>query len=246
MKTLVLVDGDILAYTAGAAVERETRWDDDTFTLAADLDEAKDAFVTMLTKAKKEAEAADAAPVICFTPSGPTFRHALWPTYKEGRKRKPLVHKALVEWAKTELNYPSVEKPGLEADDCLGILATHPANAAFRRVIVSGDKDLAQIPCEILDFKRGTLTTITEEEGEQLFLLQALTGDPTDNYPGCPGIGAKRAPGIAAGGWAAIVAAYAKAGLTEADALIQARLARILRYADYDHQRKEPLLWEPR
>lgn len=245
MKTLAFVDADMFIYTAAAAVERETRWDDDVWSLTADLDGAKDSFRSLLMGALDALEAKDVEPILCFTAPGPTFRHALWPTYKEGRKRKPLVHKALVEWAKTELNYPSVEKPGLEADDCLGILATHPANAAFRRVIVSGDKDLAQIPCEILDFKRGTLTTITEEEGEQLFLLQALTGDPTDNYPGCPGIGAKRAPGIAAGGWPAIVAAYEKAGLTEVDALIQARLARILRYADYDHQRKEPILWQP-
>ncbi|WP_234049836.1 MULTISPECIES: hypothetical protein [unclassified Xanthobacter] len=244
MKTLVLVDGDILAYTAGAAVERETRWDDDTFTLAADLDEAKDAFVTMLTKAKKEAEAADAAPVICFTPSGPTFRHALWPTYKEGRKRKPLVHKALVAWAEEE--YRAVIKPGLEADDVLGILATHPNNRKFRKVIVTGDKDLRQIPCDILDIKRNELVTVTEEEGEALFLLQTLTGDPADNYPGCPGIGPKRAEGIVKLGWPGIVTAYEKAKLTEEDALVQARLARILRFDDYDHKKKEVKFWEPK
>lgn len=247
MKTLAFIDTDMFIHTAAAAVERETRWDDEVWSLTADLDEAKGAFRSLLMGALDELEAKEVEPILCFTAPGPTFRHVLWPEYKGNRKdkRKPIVHRALSEWAQGELNYPFVVKPGLEADDCLGILATHPANRKFRRVIVSGDKDLAQIPCEILDFKRKTLTTVTEEEGEQLFLLQALTGDVTDNYPGCPGIGAKRAPTITAGGWEAIVAAYEKAGLTEADALTQARLARILRYADYDHKKKEPILWTP-
>ncbi len=246
MKTLAFIDADMFVYTAAAAVERETRWDDDTFSLTADLGEAQDAFRKLLMGALDELKEGDIDPVLCFTAPGPTFRHLLWPTYKEGRKRKPLVHKALVEWAKTELNYPSVTKPGLEADDCLGILATHPANAKFRRVIVTGDKDLQQIPCDILDFKRGTLTTVTEEEGEALFLLQTLIGDPTDNYPGCPGIGPKRAEGIVKLGWPGIVTAYEKAKLTEEDALIQARLARILRFDDYDHEKKEVKFWEPK
>lgn len=246
MKTLVLVDGDILAYKAAAAVERETRWDDDTWSLTADLDAAKAAFTSLLDTALDAIRGADIHHiVIAFSAGGPTFRHSLWPTYKAGRKRKPMVHKPLVEWVSGAGGYASVVKPGLEADDSLGILATHPANAKFHKVIVTGDKDLAQIPCDILDITRGTLTRVTQEEGEQLFLVQTLSGDPTDNYPGCPGIGAKRAPAIAAGGWQAIVAAYEKAGLAEADALLQARLARILRFDDYDHVNKEPLLWTP-
>lgn len=44
--------------------------------------------------------------------------------------------------------------------------------------------------------------------------------------------------------WLRVVAAFAKAGLTEADALRQARLARILHFEDFDGQR--PILWNPR
>ena len=43
--------------------------------------------------------------------------------------------------------------------------------------------------------------------------------------------------------WDRIVAAYAKAGLSEADALAQARCARILRNTDWDGS--HPILWEP-
>jgi DNA polymerase-1 len=42
-----------------------------------------------------------------------------------------------------------------------------------------------------------------------------------------------------------VVSLYAKAGLTEADALRQARLARILRWTDWDNKKKEPILWTP-
>ena len=45
--------------------------------------------------------------------------------------------------------------------------------------------------------------------------------------------------------WAAVVATYEKAKLSEGDALTQARVARILRASDYDFKRKEPILWQP-
>lgn len=45
--------------------------------------------------------------------------------------------------------------------------------------------------------------------------------------------------------WATVVALFNKAGLTEADALIQARVARICRHTDYDYKRKEVKLWNP-
>lgn len=45
--------------------------------------------------------------------------------------------------------------------------------------------------------------------------------------------------------WEAIVSQYEKKGLTEADALREARVARILRHTDYDFKRKEPILWTP-
>ena len=83
------------------------------------------------------------------------------------------------------------------------------------------------------------------------FYKQVLTGDAVDNYKGCPGIGVKRAldlleePLTAEEYWSQIVTAYNKAGLTEEDAIIQARMARILRNDDYDYDKQEVKLWEP-
>ena len=45
--------------------------------------------------------------------------------------------------------------------------------------------------------------------------------------------------------WEGIVSLYAKAGLTEQDAIVQMQVARILRTTDYDFKKKEPILWQP-
>ena len=83
--------------------------------------------------------------------------------------------------------------------------------------------------------------------------MQVLTGDATDGYPGLPGLGPVGAEKVLLGRdlldelkcWEAIVAAYVKKGLTEADALVQARMARILRAEDYSAY-KGVKLWEPK
>jgi DNA polymerase-1 len=46
--------------------------------------------------------------------------------------------------------------------------------------------------------------------------------------------------------WEGVVSQYAKAGLTEDDAVRQARLARILRWSDWDQEKKVPILWTPK
>lgn len=45
--------------------------------------------------------------------------------------------------------------------------------------------------------------------------------------------------------WEAILTLYAREGVSEADALVQFQVARILRTTDYDFQKKEPILWTP-
>ena len=70
-----------------------------------------------------------------------------------------------------------------------------------------------------------------------------------DGYKGVPGIGAKGAEKLLAEAqgkeWEVIRGAYEKAGLTEEDALRNARLARILRPNEYNFTIKEPILWNP-
>lgn len=45
--------------------------------------------------------------------------------------------------------------------------------------------------------------------------------------------------------WECMVSMAAKAGITEADLLVQAQVARILRWSDWDHENSKPILWQP-
>ena len=130
----------------------------------------------------------------------------------------------------------------LEADDAMGIYATaHPGN-----IIVSPDKDMRQIPGKLYNLT--DTTYITPEEGAQWHLIQTLAGDQTDGYSGVPGIGVKRAELLfdkEGYSWQTVLKAFTDKGLTEKDALLNARLARILTLDDYDTKRQEPILWTP-
>ena len=133
-------------------------------------------------------------------------------------------------------------KDTLEADDAIGIYATkYPGN-----IIVSPDKDMRQIPGKLYDFKE--TVEITPDEGARWHLIQTMAGDNTDGYSGVPGIGVKKAEKIfeeKGYTWKAVVETFVEKDMTEEDALINARLARILTTDDYDHERKEPILWRP-
>lgn len=182
---------------------------------------------------------------LCFSDSR-NFRKDINPTYKANRKvtRKPMAFKEFR--AQIMEQYPSITKPTLEADDILGILATKPGADA---IIVSGDKDLMQIPGKHL--KDGEIVVVEEREASHFFYTQILTGDQVDGYPGCPGIGKVKAEKILSNPvaiedpWYYIVDAYEKAGLTEDDALLNARMARILRWQDWDNEQQKVILWKP-
>jgi DNA polymerase-1 len=79
--------------------------------------------------------------------------------------------------------------------------------------------------------------------------LQTLMGDATDNYQGIKGVGIKTAEKMLEKDgytWDTVVACYEKAGLTEDDALMNARLAYILQHQDVDHTTKTiKQLWTP-
>ena len=90
--------------------------------------------------------------------------------------------------------------------------------------------------------------TISPEEGAKWHLIQSISGDSTDGYSGVPGIGVKRAETLfnkEGYSWKTVVNAYKAKDLTEADALINARLARILTFDDYDFDKQQPKLWSP-
>lgn len=246
--TTALIDADTGLVAAAAEAEQEFEFEPDHLTYVADLEDAKGIFQNWLDHILEKVGAKSF--ILAISDSGNYFRTDQWPAYKTNRGRKPLAHRRLRNWVLSNPDYRTFLRPRLEADDVLGILATHKSLVNGEKIIVSIDKDLLQIPGQHYNPDKDEFREVDEASGEHLFFTQTLTGDATDNYPGCPGIGPKRAPAIIgddlASAWPRVVAAYEKAGLTEEDALVQARVARILRAKDYDFKQKEPILWTPR
>jgi len=239
----LLIDGDQYLHVAAAAIEEEVRWDDQNHVLYANYEKAWRNFTDMIRRLKARFETDDV--LLCLS-GGDNYPRRIDPTYKGHRQqRKPLCFARMLESA--EEAYTCVSKPGIEADDVMGILATKPGD--FNRIVVSQDKDMLGVPCTLWD--KRDLITITEQEADYHHLYQTLVGDASDGYKGCPGVGPKGAEkllgrtGDQRDDWGAVVEAFRKAGLTEDDALAQARLARILRWDDWDQEKQEPRLWSP-
>jgi DNA polymerase-1 len=244
--TKLLIDADEYLFNACVVTEVDIRWDEYNHVLQANEAEAWNNFAGAIDKLAQKFNTQDVT--LCFsgTYDTPNFRLAVDPSYKASRqdKRKPLCYAALREEA--DGTYDTKAFPGLEADDVMGILASKPKADA---IICSQDKDMKTIPGRIWTGEK--VLTISDEEADYWHLFQTLTGDTVDGFKGCPGIGKVKAekllaPNAANNPWGAVVLAYQKAGLTEEDALRNARLARILRWDDWDRKKKEPILWAPK
>nr|DAR49144.1 MAG TPA: Exodeoxyribonuclease [Bacteriophage sp.] len=244
----ILFDADMVVFRATSSVETPIHWGNDLWTLHADAGEAQakvdETILSLTEKVLKHYKYEGKYEIImCFSDTN-NFRMKILPTYKINRadKRKPVCYYAVKQWV--EANYTCYQRPGLEADDCIGILATLKANT----VIISGDKDFKTIPGRFYDFLRNEFYDITTEQANYWHLYQTLIGDVTDNYKGCPGMGPVSAQKLLdkeGATWATVVSAFEKKGLTEKDALVQARVARILRASDYDFKTKQPIIWHP-
>lgn len=249
---LAILDGDILAFRASAAIEQNIDWGDGESgkTLTADPSAAARA---ALKTADAWAEIARADRVhIAFT-GRHNFRKVVLPTYKHNRAGavKPQAYIYTVNELRDHYDTTLVE--GLEADDIMGIMATRPSRVG-KAVIVTLDKDLRTVPgLHLNPLKEDRPIEVSLPAADYKWLTQTLTGDVTDGYSGCPRIGPKKAAQIlgdrpwadVARDWPKVTATYAKAGKTAADALQQARVARILRHGEYEKTTRSIRLWSP-
>jgi len=120
-------------------------------------------------------------------------------------------------------------------------------------IIVSVDKDFKSIPCRLYnpDKPEEGIVEVTKDEADRYHLYQTLVGDASDNYKGCPSVGPVKALKILDSCdsyeecWVKILDSFDKAGLSSKHALVQARLARILRDGDYDFESKKVKFWKP-
>jgi len=240
MATL-LIDADIMVYKITSSVEEPVNWDSDLWTLHCDFAQVKKIICDTVDALVDKTKVDEAQ--LCFSDKK-NFRKDINIAYKLSRKktRKPMCFVPALEYCKEEFN--CVQYPMLEADDVMGILASKDD----KYIIYSEDKDMYTIPGLHWDISKEVVWEQSKEQADYHFYTQTLTGDATDGYPGCPGIGPKKAEKILESlssneMWDAVVETYKTRQLGEHYALLQARMARILRDGEYvDNQ---PILWSP-
>lgn len=145
-----------------------------------------------------------------FDPKGPTFRDKIYPDYKATRSSMPedlkLQISPIFDVVKA-LGWPFIQVNGFEADDVIGTLVCEASKKNFKSVIISGDKDLAQLVNEhvilvdTMSRHGGTgkvydIPAVSEKFGvlpEKIVDYLTLVGDQSDNIPGVKKIGAKTA-----------------------------------------------------
>ena len=235
----LLIDADFIVYKNCAAAESEVDFGNDVILVTSNFSDAYAATKRELTRIQNKFELF--SPMILFFSDSTNFRKKILPEYKGHRTRKkPCGYKRIIEALKKE--YKVIIKPTLEADDAMGIYATkYPGN-----LIVSPDKDMRQIPGLLYNFEE--TFTVSKSEGAKWHLIQTMAGDQTDGYKGLEGVGVKRATTLfEADGysWKTVVKAFEAKGYTQATALVNAQLARILTVDDYDFKKKEPIPWNP-
>ena len=239
----LIFDADMLCYRAASSCEHEIDWGNDLWTLHSDLKECQQKFMSIyeeiMTNLRKHVELEGYEVTMCFTDRN-NFRKLVLPSYKSNRKatRKPVAYSGLVQWVHE--NFHTESRAYLEADDLCSLLSK-PGD-----ILVSADKDFQTIPERLFyNYHKDELKYNTREAADYFWYYQCLVGDVTDGYKGLEKCGPKGAEKILKDcTWDAVVGAYVDKGYTEEDALVQARVARILREGDYSNGVIN--LWSPR
>lgn len=151
--------------------------------------------------------------VLAMDPSGPTFRHEMYPEYKAQREKMPEDLAACIPRAfelAEALRIPVIRKDGYEADDIMGSLANMASKEGFEVFVATPDKDAAQlVTSKIKLFRPGSGKNepeiYDEEKVKEHWMLSspvqmidwlAMAGDTSDNIPGIKGVGEKTASAL--------------------------------------------------
>ena len=191
-KPLILIDGSSWLHRAFNALP----------PLATSAGEPTGALYGVLNMLRRLlAEDQPEALAVIFDAPGKTFRHVQFAAYKA--HRPPLDPDLIQQIAPLHdfiraLGLPLLQIVGVEADDVIGTLTRQATAQGLPVLIVSGDKDLAQLVSErvrLLDTMKNTLTDaakVEEKFGVPPALMVdwlALVGDSADNIPGVAGVG---------------------------------------------------------
>ncbi len=142
---------------------------------------------------------------VVFDARGDTFRNEIYPEYKANRPPIPESLESqfprIVQLLEA-MGLPVLQVQGVEADDIIGTLATAATRAGCEVLIVTSDKDMAQLVDErvkLLDTMKDRVMDrrgVIEKFGvppERIVDYLALMGDSSDNIPGVPKVGEKTA-----------------------------------------------------
>lgn len=142
---------------------------------------------------------------VVFDAPGKTFREEIYADYKANRDATPddLLHQwPIIVDMVGAMGLPVLSIPGVEADDVIGTLAKLGEAAGHEVLIVTSDKDMAQLVNErvkLVDTMKNRVMDpagVVEKFGvppARIVDYLALIGDTSDNIPGVPGVGPKTA-----------------------------------------------------
>jgi DNA polymerase-1 len=200
-KLLLLFDGNALVHRAFHAIPPLT------ISKTGEMVNAVQGFASTLLKVLNEIKPTHWA--IAFDRPGPTFRHEKFEDYKAQRPKAPeelISQIQRVHQLVDAFHVPTFEIDGYEADDVLGTLSRQATQRNVDTLIVTGDNDMLQLvspSTKVMSPRRSFSDTVIYDESGveqkygisagQLADFKSLTGDPSDNIPGIPGIGDKTA-----------------------------------------------------
>ncbi len=137
-----------------------------------------------------------------------SFRNEIYPAYKANREPAPPELKRQFAWCRElcrHLGIAEFGSPTHEADDIIGTIAARFRARGHRAVLVTRDKDLAQLihaGDAYWDWAAERRLEYADIEGhfgvrpERMADFLALAGDSVDNIPGVPGVGPKTAAAL--------------------------------------------------
>lgn len=195
---LTLIDGNSLLFRAYYGVHGNLTGPDGTPTGAVY------GFFNMILPILASAAPTDSF-VCVFDASRITFRTDIYPQYKMNRSETPadlISQGELVKRGLAAMGMPVLCVPGVEADDVIATLARQNCTGANTTRIITSDKDLMQLVSDCTFLYDGMKNreirdaAVIEKFGvppSRVIDVQSLMGDSSDNVPGVPGIGPKRA-----------------------------------------------------
>ncbi|MBR5354952.1 MAG: DNA polymerase I, partial [Alphaproteobacteria bacterium] len=143
---------------------------------------------------------------ICvFDASRISFRQDIYPQYKANRNETPadlITQSELIRIGLHAMGVPVLCIPGVEADDVIATIATQNCKKSDNTRIITSDKDLMQLVSDCVFLYDGMKEKEIHEpevlekfavKPNQVIDVQSLMGDSSDNVPGVPGIGPKKA-----------------------------------------------------